>query len=54
MKKIEAIRLYKKYYTNKPSKFDIWWYRNECWKYCLGFIAGEIIISVLFKINILS
>ena len=44
-KKIEkkGIKEYKKLFTDNPSKWDIFWYGYEMWKYFFGFVIGFII-----------
>ena len=31
---------YRRLFTNKPSKFDIWWYGYDVYKYLWGLAIG--------------
>lgn len=46
----KGIKEYRKLFTNKPTKFDIWWYGYEVWKYVQGFLLGVIFIFIFIKI----
>ncbi len=43
----QTIKEYKNLFTNEPSKFDIWWYQHEVYKFAWGFGFGVIIGGLL-------
>jgi hypothetical protein len=44
-----GLKEYQEMFSDKPTKFDIWWYGHEVYKIGWGFALGMLFMFIIMK-----